>query len=203
MHQSVKNTAKREICYNLSAKTCAKFFIVTVKITDVTVTFRLDKENPENSKASELSKADIAKLKKFSLSEESAPIRKLIAELIKQKANAEVGQLKGFVAIVMVIGDGPGTPENLQSKTNCNSPKLIQMLASYREQSQPKVVKSNLANNENSTANSCYCCGLGCACICWTPQCVVHDVCVEQNGYTSSRCNRALAEAVASIYYYC
>lgn len=180
--------------------------VVTVKVKDVTLVFHLDKKNYENSKISELSEADVEKLRKFSLSEESAPIRKLIAELIKQKTGTEVGQLKGFVTIAMILGDGPGAPEELQSKANCSSPKLVQMYASYRSQSPQKIQQSNAANTTNSTANDCWgCCGAGCwSCTgCWTNACSQHDTCVVVWGYTHSYCMVMLAAAVASMRYEC
>lgn len=180
--------------------------VVTVKINDVTITYYMNAKNPEKSRASELSDADAQKLKKFSLSEESAYVRKLIAELIKQKAGTEVGQLKGFVTIAMILGDGPGAPEELQSKANCSSPKLIQMYASYRSQSQTKVQHSNVANKTSSVVNDCQgCCGAGCwGCTgCYTNACDAHDNCVVIWGYTHPNCNGLLALAIASMYYQC
>lgn len=106
----------------------------------------------------------------------------------------------------MVLGDGPGAPEELQSKANCSSPKLVQMYASYHSQSQPKVQQSNAANKTNSVVNGCQgCCGPGCwGCTgCWTNACDAHDTCVVIWGYTSSTCMALLAVAIASMHYEC
>lgn len=45
--------------------------------------------------------------------------------------------------------------------------------------------------------DTCYCCGVGCACICITPECVTHDLCVEQHGQAG--CLEELAAAIASM----
>ncbi len=197
----IQNSNKQTLVESIREKD-----VITVKINDVTITYYMDAKNPEKSKASELSDADTQKLRKFSLSEESASVRKLIAELIRQKAGTEVGQLKGFVTIAMILGDGPGAPEELQSNANCKSPKLIQMYASYRPQSQPKVQPSNVANKTSAVVGGCQgCCGPSCwGCTgCWTGACDAHDTCVEIWGYTSSNCMGLLAVAVASMHYQC
>ena len=106
----------------------------------------------------------------------------------------------------MILGDGPGAPEELQSKANCSSPKLVQMYASYRSQSQTKVQQSSVANKTNSVVNGCQgCCGPGCwGCTgCWTNACNIHDSCVMVWGYTHSTCNALLAVAIASMHYEC
>lgn len=166
---------------------------VTVKITDVTIAYYIGKGNLDNVRSPELSEAETQKLEAFSLSEQSAHIRKLIVELIKQKASADSVQLKGFVVIAMFLGDGPGAPEELQSKTNCNSPKLVQMYASYRPQNQlyRKVKHSNVANKTNTAVDQCHgCCGPGCwGCTgCYTSACAAHDTCVAERGYFHDYC---------------
>lgn len=111
--------------------------VIEVKIADVSIIFKMDEKNPERSKPSELSRADTQKLKEFRLSNESAHVRTLIGEFIKRKAEIGTGRLKGFLTIAMVLGDGPGVPDRLQSKVNCSSSKLIQTYASYSLQSLP------------------------------------------------------------------
>lgn len=182
--------------------------IVTVKISDTTLTFYIDQEALEGKKTTSLSESDEQNLEGFSTSKKSAPVRRLIAELIKQRATNEAERLKGFVVIAMVLGDGPGAPDNLQAKANCKSPKLVQMYASYRPQNQPKAMQSKLAQrNNNSTVNNlCYgCCGPGCwGCTgCYTAACAEHDYCVERYGYTSRTCLYYLSRAIASMYWQC
>jgi hypothetical protein len=81
--------------------------IVTIKIEDVVLTFNLNRGEPDPSRVSSLSDSDTKKLEAFLGSERSAPIRILLAELFKQKDRLAPRALQGFLAIAMVLGDGP------------------------------------------------------------------------------------------------
>jgi len=90
--------------------------VITVKIKDVIQTIQMDQSQPENGSVSELSESDLQKLETFRLSPESENVRKLIIELIKQKGNTHKEQLKGFMVMAVVMGDGPGG--GLQANSN-------------------------------------------------------------------------------------
>lgn len=98
--------------------------VVSVTLKDIKLDFYSDKEKRKQRK--EISGSEKQKLKKYKLSKEFASVRKLIANLIKEYAN-EREKIKGFVAIAMVLGDGPGAPDDSQAKANCSSPKLVQI----------------------------------------------------------------------------
>jgi hypothetical protein len=172
---------------------------ITVTIKEVHFIFFTDKSAREKNPPI-LSETDQTKFATFVKSEESAVIRRLITELITQKV---VG-LKGFVAIAMVLGDGPGMPENLQSNANCKSPKLVQMYASFTSKDQTSI-KSLAGSNAipgRTVTNDCNgCCGVGCiGCTgCYTSACLAHDNCVAAYGYINPICFGLLADAVASL----
>lgn len=183
--------------------------VVMVTLSDVTLTFHLDKKSRAEKKSAKLPTPDEEKLERFALSEESAAVRKLIAELIVQRASADPSSIKGFVVIAMVLGDGPGTPNNLQARASCDRPRLVQMYASYRSDTRPsneplrnhKLVTAS--STGSSVVNCMGCCGPSCwGCTsCWTGACLQHDWCVSQNGYWA--CNYLLDDAIASMYFLC
>lgn len=171
--------------------------IVLVKIAGVTLTVTMNKDNPDASTISEPTADEVQKLESFRVSAESENVRGLILELVKQKTGAEAAQIRGFIVIAATMGEGPNTQAKAPVISNPKSPNpnwIAAALQANSKQSDSGIV---------STGTTCYCCGFGCACICWTAQCVVHDMCVERYGYFASRCFRALAHAVASIYYFC
>lgn len=180
--------------------------VITVTVKDVSLNFYLDKE--KRKQRPETSEEDKQKLKKYKLSKEFAPVRKLIAELIRQYAGSEKEQLKGFVIMSMVLGDGPGAPDASQAKANCSSPKLVQMYASYRQQSQPKITNKLIAGKSvSSNLDQCFgCCGAACwGCTgCWTGACAAHDECVRRHDdYFASECMALLDDAIASMILEC
>lgn len=191
------------------AETIRNKEVVTVTLSDVTLTFHLDKESRAEKKSARLSTLDEEKLERFGLSEESAAVRKLIAELIVRRADVDPASIKGFIVIAMVLGDGPGTKDIAQAKANCDAPRLVQMYASYRSDTRPS--NEPLRNHKFVTASStgspvvnCMgCCGPSCwGCDgCYTAACWQHDSCVGQHGQWS--CKHLLAEAIASMYFLC
>lgn len=179
--------------------------IVTVSIVDVKLTFYIDKQSIESNKSVELSEADKLKLEEFRVSEDSAFIRRLIAELIQQSKTVQIDRLKGFAIASMVLGDGPGVPESFEAKANCKSPKLVQMYASFKQGEKPNTTKSAAGNLKSATnVDGCMgCCGAGCSgCTgCYTGACYRHDHCVDLYGHVA--CLGLLPSAVASIINEC
>lgn len=174
--------------------------VITLTLADVNLTFYLDGRG-----SAELSKSDEEKLEIFRLSSESADVRKLIAELIVQRAATDASRLKGFVTIAMVLGDGPGAPEKSQAKANCNATKLVQVFASYRPKTEGlrNHKWASASSKIGSAANCMGCCGVGCwGCSgCWTGACWQHDNCVAQYGHWA--CTSYLDDAIASMYLQC
>lgn len=188
----IKDSANKTIAESVRDKD-----VVRVKIQDVILTINMDNQNVDNSTSSELSESDRKKIETFRLSAESGNVRKLIIELMKQKVGAEKAQIKGFIVIATLIGDGPGTPAGTQAKSNHTGPKPMWLHTGLEGYSS---AKSNKISNFNSKIQACYCCGVGCECFCYTGACVAHDVCVDKHGYTSFRCHGYLIMAIASIY---
>ena len=77
--------------------------ILTVKLPQVQVTFDTSKKSPTQQ-----SEEVKAKILEFMQSNDATVIRKLFAAIVEEKDRVLKSQLKGFTAIVMVIGDEPG-----------------------------------------------------------------------------------------------
>ena len=75
---------------------------VTMRVTDVTLTIYMNRNDPGSSKVSELSEGDRTKLQQFSRSDASVAVREVLASIIRQKALNGKDQLFGFLTIAML-----------------------------------------------------------------------------------------------------
>lgn len=80
---------------------------LTVRVTDVTITFDLNRTNPADSGVSALSEVDRSKLQDFIRSETAATVRYVLASIIRQRGRDNGNQLFGFLSVAMLLGDGP------------------------------------------------------------------------------------------------
>lgn len=173
---------------------------VIVRVIDVTVTISVDQREPGKSVVSELSELDRRNLEEFIRSDASAPIREILASIIRQKGPDGRPQHLGFLAIAMLLGDGPGAPDIQQSKRSCNAPKMV--FASYLVPSSQFDSKHIFAGARTTKADDCLgCCGPSCwGCTgCYTSACLSHDVCVGAFGASHPSCMVLFAAAVASM----
>lgn len=200
--QVVEGINKRIIAKSLFNKD-----VVLLTLSDVSLKFYVDKVSVEDRRIDTVTKSDQEKLDRFRLSSDASSLRQLIAAMIVQRSSVGTTHMKNVIIIGVILGDGMGTPENLQGVKTCKLPNLIQVYADA--QRQDAELKLSITSNGAKTGlmgNDCKgCCGVGCSgCTgCYTASCWNHDHCVELNGYVSPICWPDLAMAVASIVAEC
>lgn len=175
----------------------------------MTLQFRTDNGSLASGYVEKLSQKNQEKFEAYLVSEESVVVRKMILEIIRQRTNSKPANLKGVLIISLVLGDGPGFPNQTGKKksgvTKCADPKGFQIYASYVSptvqyfKSQPAVASLLECN----TSNCCGCCGVGClGCTgCYTSACYVHDLCVDLYGHAV--CLAFVYDAAVSILNEC
>lgn len=175
--------------------------VITMKVTDVTLTLTLNRTAPEKSQVSELSEEDRRKLEEFSRSNSAAIVREVLASIIRQKSRDGKDQLTGFLTIAMFLGEGPRASDVRQSNQSCGTPSFVR--ASYGPSAQ--MAQPSLFPKVSRSMDDCYgCCAPGCiGCFCYTEACGAHDGCVAVYGYFHAACNILFVFAVASMCAQC
>lgn len=186
----IKNAEGQVIAESLIEKN-----IVTITIGDVALNFNLNQGQPTQNRVSALSESDTKKLAAFLGSEASAPIRIVLAELFKQKDRLTHRTLQGFLAMAMVVGEGPGAPPPVQAKVTCRSSSVfVQKTVSFRP--------FENARADDDCLGCCGPCYWGCT-GCYTQACLAHDLCLGTYPATSEICMAMLALAINSTRLEC
>ena len=164
---------------------------VTVTVAGVSMRFR--KDSSGRGPVEGFSQADQEKLATFAKSNESATLRKMVNEIIKRRTANGSADLKGFLIISLMLGDGPGFPlatvkvQNNNRNFRCRYPKATIVLASYSSPLPMFFAESARKGTSFicNESNCCGCCGVGClGCSgCYTSACYQHDLCVDLYGH--------------------
>ncbi len=202
--QSPKSFSSRieTLAGQLLAETVLNNDVVTVTLKDVNLPVYLDptrrKQRPP------LSMEDRQRLRDYQQSDQFVPVRQLITELILREQISRQ-QLKGFVAISMILGDRSGPPNSSQAKRVCPMPNATQALAFGGPTKEAKAVGAK--NHQKATVDQCYgCCGFACwGCGgCFTGACAAHDQCVTNHqNHFHPECMSLLDDAIASMILEC
>ena len=156
---------------------------VTVKLPNVQIAFDASKKSP--TQRSEETKLKVAE---FAESADAKIVRGLFAALVKEKERLLRSQLKGFTAIIMVVGDDPGSTKIKKD--------VKDMFFNQDGKDNPLKVDAEASASTQSCQG---CCGPGCwGCSgCYTNACMAHDNCVQIHGHIY--CLGLLDDAIASM----
>jgi hypothetical protein len=171
--------------------------ILEIRFSDVKITMDM-----ATKKIVGMSDVDKERLSEFLQSDDAALARKIIAKLLKQRANENKADVYGFIIMGMMLGDGKPAAGSPQSKAESLS-NAMTVFVTHRFQHNPRkaefrraCLEANARRN-SGTLNVAFqlpagfggggcngCCGGGCSTCSgyYTFECLTHDNCVSQAG---------------------